>query len=77
MKKLQLELQQFSKATTSIETNGKSIQMSTNEFAAIIEQSSQAVNQLSTILEKVNAEQQIITQNIEETYHNALSITGR
>ena len=77
MKKLQLELQQFSKATISIETNGKSIQMSTNEFAAIIEQSSQAVDQLGTILEKVNTEQQIITQNIEETYHNALSITGR
>ncbi|WP_431027305.1 methyl-accepting chemotaxis protein [Lysinibacillus sp. LZ02] len=76
MKKLQLDLEKFSKATTEIEVNSKSIQMSTNEFAAIIEESSQAVDQLSTMLQKVNDEQQIITKNIEETYHNALSITG-
>lgn len=64
----------FSRATSSIENNSKSILMSTNEFAAIIEESSQAVDQLGIVLEKVNNEQQLITNNIEETYQNALSI---
>lgn len=74
LKKLQHDLTSFSKATSSIENNSKSILMSTNEFAAIIEESSQTVDQLSDVLEKVNAEQQLITNNIEETYRNALSI---
>ena len=74
LKTLQHDLTLFSKATGSIENNSKSILMSTNEFAAIIEESSQAVDQLGVVLEKVNAEQQLITSNIEETYRNALSI---
>lgn len=74
MKQLQQELEVFSKATNSIENNSKSILMSTNEFATIIEESYQAIDQLSSILEKVNAEQQIITKNIEETYQSALTI---
>ncbi|KGR83450.1 methyl-accepting chemotaxis protein [Lysinibacillus odysseyi] len=76
LKKLQNDLAAFSKATNSIENNSKSILMSTNEFAAIIEESSQAVDQLGAVLEKVNAEQQLITINIEETYQNALNIKG-
>lgn len=74
LKKLQHDLTSFSEATSSIENNSKSILLSTNEFAAIIEESSQTVDQLSDVLEKVNAEQQLITNNIEETYRNALSI---
>ncbi|WP_413362866.1 methyl-accepting chemotaxis protein [Lysinibacillus sp. 3P01SB] len=74
LKKLQNDLTVFSRATSSIENNSKSILMSTNEFAAIIEESSQAVDQLGIVLEKVNNEQQLITNNIEETYQNALSI---
>ncbi|WP_332647249.1 methyl-accepting chemotaxis protein [Lysinibacillus sp. 54212] len=74
MKQLQQELDVFSKATNSIENNSKSILLSTNEFATIIEESYQAIDQLSSILEKVNGEQQIITKNIEETYQRALSI---
>ena len=74
LKKLQHDLTLFSRATGSIEHNSKSILMSTNEFAAIIEESSQAVDHLGIILEKVNTEQQLITGNIEETYRHALSI---
>lgn len=74
LQRLQSDLTAFSKATSSIEHNSKTVLMSTNEFAAIIEESSQAVDQLGAVLEKVNAEQQLITSNIEETYQNALDM---
>lgn len=74
MKNLQAELQQFSVAAKEIEQNSNTIQISTNEFAAIIEQSSNAIDLLSDSLQKMSNRQQEITRNIEETYHNALSI---
>ena len=74
MKTLQSELQQFSQAASEIELNSNTIQVSTNEFAAIIEESSNAIDQLSKTLQKIAAKQTIIRQNIEETYHSALSL---
>lgn len=77
MNTLQNELLQFTKAANSIEDNSKAIQLSTNEFAAIIEQSSSAIDQLSGVLTTISADQLHITKNIEETYHQALSIVGK
>lgn len=74
MKKLQTELQQFSKATAEIEQNSSAIQVSTNEFAAIIEQSSSVIDQLTDTLSKITEKQAVIKSNIEETYHSALSL---
>ena len=74
MKTLQSELQQFSQAASEIELNSNTIQVSTNEFAAIIEESSNTIDQLSKTLQKIAAKQTIIRKNIEETYHSALSL---
>lgn len=74
MKNLQQRLEQFSSSAESIEMNSKSIETATNEFAAIIEQSSVAIDELSVVLEKVNQEQHMITENIEDTYQQALKI---
>ncbi|MEK4426221.1 methyl-accepting chemotaxis protein [Solibacillus sp. FSL K6-1523] len=74
MKNLQQRLEQFSSSAESIEMNSKSIETATNEFAAIIEQSSVAIDELSIVLEKVNQEQHMITDNIEDTYQQALKI---
>lgn len=57
-----------------IEMNSKAIQESTTDFAAIIEESTAAVDQLSTILTTVNKEQQQVSKHIEETYQETLSI---
>ncbi|MGE7023993.1 methyl-accepting chemotaxis protein [Solibacillus cecembensis] len=74
MKNLQQRLEQFSSSAQSIEMNSKSIEMATSEFAAIIEQSSISIDELSVVLEKVNQEQHLITENIEDTYQQALKI---
>lgn len=74
MKNLQSELQEFSQSTLEIEQNSKNIQTSTSEFATIIEQSSNTIDQLSTNLKKITTKQADIKQNIEETFHSALSL---
>lgn len=74
MNNLQSELHQFSQAAKEIEQNSNTIQVSTNEFAAIIEQSSNAIDQLSSTLQEIASKQTIITKNIEETYYSALSL---
>jgi len=74
MKNLQKELHQFTKSAEEIEQNSNDIQTSTNEFAAIIEESSNAVDMLNTSLQKMSEKQNDITKNIEETYQSALSL---
>lgn len=74
MQILQQQLKQFVQAANSIEQNSMNIQTATNEFAAIIEQSSAAVDHLNTVLTIIANDQQQITHDIEETYQNALSI---
>ncbi len=74
MKKLQNELQQFTSSAKEIEQNSNAIQTSTNEFAAIIEQSSIAIDLLNTSLQNMSDKQNDITKNIEDTYHSALSL---
>lgn len=77
MQKLQQELHEFTQAANSIEGNSKAVQLSTNEFASIIEESSHAIDELSDVLTKINDDQLHITKNIEETYYQALSIVGK
>ena len=74
MKQLQKNLIKFSKSVSNIEENAKSIEVSTNDFAAIIEQSTNSIDQLCEVLEKINKDQYHVTKNIEETYQQALSI---
>ncbi|HWL27046.1 MAG TPA: methyl-accepting chemotaxis protein [Ureibacillus sp.] len=74
MNDLKDKLQQFTHGARSIEKNSISIQQSTTEFAAIIEESSSTIDQLSGSFSKVNDEHMKIKQNIDETYQDALSI---
>lgn len=74
MKNLQNELNQFTISAKEIEQNSNNIQTSTNEFAAIIEQSSNAIDLLNSSLQKMSDKQNDITKNIEDTYHSALSL---
>lgn len=74
MNSLKSDLNDFVKAVNMIEMNSKAIQESTTDFAAIIEESTAAVDQLSTILTTVNKEQQQVSKHIEETYQETLSI---
>ncbi len=76
MKNLQQNLSQFSTSVNTIEQNGKSVEISTNEFATIIEQSTNSIDQLCNVLEKINDDQFIVTNNIEETYQQAVKIIG-
>lgn len=74
MKSLQQGLQQYTYAASEIELNSKTIQTSTNEFASIIEQSSNVIDQLNTSLQAVALKQIEVTRNIEETYQSTLSL---
>lgn len=71
---LQHSLNSFSKATTSIEQNSQSVLMSTNEFASIIDQSSNAINDLQKLLQSIQDGQQNMLNAIEETYNDASNI---
>ncbi|WP_168193854.1 methyl-accepting chemotaxis protein [Lysinibacillus sp. SGAir0095] len=74
MNSLKYDLIQFVEAVNMIEKNSKAIQESTTDFAAIIEESTAAVDQLNIILKTVNNEQLQVSKHIEETYHQTLSI---
>ncbi|MEK4700434.1 methyl-accepting chemotaxis protein [Solibacillus sp. FSL R7-0668] len=76
LKTLQQNLQQFSSNVQSIEHNAESIEISTNEFAAIIEQSSNSIDQLCLVLERINEDQHQVSKNIEDTYNQAVQIIG-
>ena len=71
---LQESLKKFSFATTSIEHNSQSILMSTNEFASIIDQSSQAIGGLQQLLQSIQDGQQKIISDIEQTYREASNL---
>ncbi|PYF08834.1 methyl-accepting chemotaxis protein [Ureibacillus chungkukjangi] len=74
MNSLKTDLNHFVKAVEMIEMNSKAIQESTTDFAAIIEESTAAVDQLSSILTSVNQEQQQVSKHVEETYQETLNI---
>lgn len=74
MKNLQQNLTQFSESAHSIEKNGKSVDLATNEFAAIIAQSSNSIDELCIVIEKITKDQHTVTKNIEETYQQALNM---
>lgn len=74
MKNLQQNLIHFSTSVKAIEKNSESVQSATNEFAAIIEQSTNSIDQLCNVLEKITADQFDVTKNIEETYQQAVKI---
>ncbi|WP_274307383.1 methyl-accepting chemotaxis protein [Solibacillus daqui] len=76
MKTLQQNLQQFSTNVQAIEHNAGAIEIATNEFAAIIEQSTNSIDQLCLVLENINEAQHNVTKNIEETYKQAVQIIG-
>lgn len=76
MKTLQQNLHQFSTSVQSIENNAASIEVATSEFAAIIEQSTNSIDQLYNMLENINEEQRHVTKNIEDTYQQAVKIIG-
>ena len=74
MKRLKSDLGEFVKAVHLIEANSKSIQGSTNEFAAIIQQSTASIEELSAVLTTINDEQQQISRLIEETFQQTLTL---
>ncbi|MFC7684567.1 methyl-accepting chemotaxis protein [Ureibacillus sp. GCM10028918] len=74
MDSLKIDLNQFVNAVDMIGKNSKAIQETTTDFAAIIEESTAAVDQLSSILTSVNHEQQQVSEHIEETYQETLTI---
>lgn len=74
MNMLQLELQQFTKQMITISENSSVIEGRTTEFAAIIEQSTAAIEQLNATLIQLVNEQEQITIYINETYEEASQI---
>lgn len=76
MLELQRQLNEFVQAFDTIEKNSQSIYNSTNEFAAIIDENSASIDQLSLLLNTIKTEQEQIKENIEKTYNEALSITS-
>lgn len=76
MKNLQQNLSQFSTSAISIEKNSQSIELATNEFAAIIAQSSNSIDELCVMLENINGNQYSSSKNVEDTYQQALNLIG-
>jgi methyl-accepting chemotaxis protein len=74
MQNLQNSLIQFEQSSQSIENNSKSVERSTSEFAAIIDHSTEAVDELRAVLQQINENQILVTNYIEDTYEQAISI---
>lgn len=74
MQSLQNELSKFLKDVDAIAENSEAIQTSTNEFAAIIEESTAAVEELNATLVNITDEQKTIAKYIDETYEETQSI---
>ena len=74
MKLLQTELSQFLSEMDVISDNSQSINMSTNEFVAIIEESTAAIEELNATLVNITEDQKSIAQYIDQTYEEAQSI---
>jgi len=77
MKNLQNELAKFLKDVDIISNNTESINMSTNEFAAIIEESTATVEEFNATLVQITEDQQAIAQYIDETYKEAQNINNK
>ncbi|MEI4769636.1 methyl-accepting chemotaxis protein [Psychrobacillus sp. FJAT-51614] len=74
MQSLQGELSKFLMNFDSIVNNSEAIQTSTNEFAAIIEESTAAVEELNATLINITDDQKSIARYIDETYDETQSI---
>ncbi|WP_313892527.1 methyl-accepting chemotaxis protein [Psychrobacillus sp.] len=74
MQVLQKGLADFTNDANSIAKNSDAISTSTNEFAAIIEESTAAIEELSATLIHIAEDQEVIANYIDETYEEAQSI---
>lgn len=74
MAKLQKELSTFIQDFSTITKNSESIRERTMEFAAIVEQSTAAVEELNATLTELTEEQQLIAAYINETHEEAAQI---
>jgi len=72
MMALQQELSSFIQDFGQITLDSESIRERTMEFAAIVEQSTAAVEELNATLTEMTAEQQQIADYINETHEEAL-----
>ncbi|MFJ7825234.1 methyl-accepting chemotaxis protein [Psychrobacillus sp. NPDC096623] len=77
MKNLQDELAKFLQDVDVISNNTESINISTNEFAAIIEESTATVEEFNATLVQITEDQQAIAKYIDETYKEAQSINNK
>ncbi|AYC28963.1 methyl-accepting chemotaxis protein [Paenisporosarcina cavernae] len=74
MNGLERELNAFSKVVETIEENSEQVQVATNEFASIIEESTAAVEELNATLVTLTEEQEQIARYVNDTYEEAVSI---
>lgn len=75
MNTLQLSLTSYLKEIETIAENSESINISTTEFAAIIEESTATVEELNATLVNITEDQLAISDYIDETYKEAQSIS--
>ncbi|NME05097.1 methyl-accepting chemotaxis protein [Psychrobacillus sp. BL-248-WT-3] len=75
MKTLQLSLTSYLKEIETIAENSESINVSTTEFAAIIEESTATVEEINATLVNITEDQLAISDYIDETYKEAQSIS--
>ncbi|WP_088005703.1 methyl-accepting chemotaxis protein [Indiicoccus explosivorum] len=74
MQKLGEELVKFSEDVDAVSRNSGSIQESTTEFAAIVQQSTAAVEELDATLQQLAEEQESIARYVDGTYDEAKQI---
>ncbi|MEG0471792.1 MAG: methyl-accepting chemotaxis protein [Solibacillus sp.] len=74
MQALQKSLAEFTHDVQTISANSEAIHTSTNEFAAIIEESTATIEELSATLMNISDDQKAIAKYIDETYEVAQSI---
>lgn len=74
MQALQKSLAEFTQDVQIISANSESIHTSTNEFAAIIEESTATIEELSATLINISEDQKAIAKYIDDTYEVAQTI---
>ncbi|MEG0471791.1 MAG: methyl-accepting chemotaxis protein [Solibacillus sp.] len=74
MQTLQMSLADFKRDVQTISANSEAIHTSTNEFAAIIQESTATIEELSATLLNISDGQKAIAKYIDETYEVAQSI---
>ena len=75
MKTLQSSLTSYLNEIETIAENSESINVSTTEFAAIIEESTATVEEINATLVNITEDQLAISDYIDETYKEAQSIS--